>query len=104
MRLALAVALALSALQPAAPAAPKVTVRLAPGSVTGPVTGRLLVLVSTDPKAEPRFQIAFGPQTQQVFGLDVDAWAPGETRTLDASVFGYPKASLREIPAGEYRV
>jgi len=105
MRLALAVAaLALSALQPAAPAAPKVTVRLAPGSVTGPVTGRLLVLVSTDPKAEPRFQIAFGPQTQQVFGIDVDGWAPGETRTLDASVFGYPKASLREIPAGEYRV
>ena len=105
MRLALAVAaLALSALQPAAPAGPKVTVRLAPGSVTGPVTGRLLVLVSTDPKAEPRFQIAFGPQTQQVFGIDVDGWAPGETRTLDASVFGYPKASLREIPAGEYRV
>jgi len=105
MRLALAVAaLALSALQPAAPAAPKVTVRLAPGSVTGPVTGRLLVLVSTDAKAEPRFQIAFGPQTQQVFGLDVDGWAPGETRTVDASVFGYPKASLREIPSGEYHV
>jgi len=106
MRLALAAVpiLALSALPPAAPAAPKVTVRLAPGNVTGPVTGRLLVLVSTDPKAEPRFQIAFGPQTQQVFGIDVDGWAPGETRTLDASVFGYPKASLREIPAGEYRV
>jgi len=106
MRFALAAVpiLALSALQPAAPAAPKVTVRLAPGNVTGPVTGRLLVLVSTDPKAEPRFQIAFGPQTQQVFGIDVDGWAPGETRTVDASVFGYPKASLREIPAGEYRV
>ena len=44
------------------------------------------------------------PKTCCVCGLDVDGWAPGETRTVDASVFGYPKASLREIPSGEYHV
>ena len=64
MRLALAAvaALALSVSQSTAPETPRVTVRLAPGVVTGPVSGRLLFMVSTDPKAEPRMQIAFGPQ------------------------------------------
>ena len=93
------------ATQPAAPAAgPRVTVRLAPGVSTGPLDGRLLLLVSTDASAEPRFQIDDGPTTQQVFGIDVDGWRPGETQPFDAAVLGYPRASLREVPPGTYRV
>ena len=60
--------------------------------------GRLLVMLSTDPKTEPRFQIADGPETQLVFGIDVDGLAPGTPAIVDASAFGYPIRSLRDVP------
>jgi len=40
------------------------------------------------------------PETQIVFGLDVNDWKPGEARTVDAEnagVFGYPVRSLRDL-------
>ena len=36
-----------------------------------PLDGRLLLLLSTDSTAEPRFQISDGLRTQLVFGVDV---------------------------------
>src|SRR5262245_32818528 len=72
-----------------------------------PLAGRLLVLLSTDPAEEPRFQINDSLKSQIVFGLDVEDWKPGEARTLDATnagVFGYPVRSLRGLKPGEYRV
>lgn len=69
-----------------------------------PLDGRLLLLISTDTAGEPRFQISDAPGTQQVFGVDVDGWKPGETRTVDASAFGYPLPSLASLPRGAYRV
>src|SRR5687768_13223826 len=68
------------------------------------IDGRLLVLISADTAAEPRFQISDAPTTGQVFGIDVDGWKPGETRIIDASAFGYPIRSLAELPRGSYRV
>ena len=102
------VVLLLAALAPLASigpaAAPSITVRLAPGAASEPIDGRLLLLISTEKTGEPRFQIDAGPKTQQVFGIDVDGWRPGETKTIDAEVLGYPRASLRDVPPGEYRV
>ena len=69
-----------------------------------PLDGRLLVFVSTDTSSEPRFQISDAPGTQQVFGIDVDGWKPGETRVVDASAFGYPLRSIADLPRGTYRV
>jgi hypothetical protein len=69
-----------------------------------PLDGRMLLLLSTNDDAEPRFQISDGPSTQLVFGLDVDGLAPGAEAVFDASAFGYPLRSLAELPAGEYRV
>ena len=69
-----------------------------------PVDGRLLLLISDNDRAEPRFQISDGPQTQLVFGIDVDGMRPGDTTVFDASVFGYPLHSLSELPAGDYWV
>jgi hypothetical protein len=69
-----------------------------------PLDGRLLLLVSSDSGAEPRFQISDGHDTQLVFGVDVEGWRPGEPRTVDASAFGYPVPSLAELPRGTYRV
>ncbi len=69
-----------------------------------PLDGRLLLFISTDGAAEPRFQISAGPATQLVFGIDVDGWAPGKEAIIDASAFGYPLRSLAALPAGEYHV
>lgn len=69
-----------------------------------PQDGRLLLLVSTDSTAEPRFQLSDGPGTQLVFGTDVDQLAPGQSALVDHRAFGYPVRSLRDLPAGRYWV
>ncbi|MEK6782791.1 MAG: hypothetical protein AABY93_13910 [Bacteroidota bacterium] len=64
--------------------------------------GRLLLLVSANDKAEPRFQINDGLETQLVFGVDVDGMKPGQDILIDQSAFGFPLQSLRNVPSGEY--
>jgi hypothetical protein len=69
-----------------------------------PLDGRLLLLLSTDPSQEPRMQIDDSPRSQIVFGLTVDGWRPGEPTNVDASAWGYPIKSLKDVPPGEYTV
>ncbi len=69
-----------------------------------PLDGRILLLISTNERSEPRFQISDEPNTGMVFGIDVDGLAPGEDSVLDAGIFGYPLKSIAAIPAGEYQV
>ncbi|HEY6552536.1 MAG TPA: alpha/beta hydrolase-fold protein [Vicinamibacteria bacterium] len=70
-----------------------------------PLDGRVLLLLSTDPTAEPRFQISdTSLQTQQVFGIDVVGWRPGAEAVFQGDVLGYPVLRLAEIPAGTYQV
>lgn len=64
--------------------------------------GRLLVMLSTDSTAEPRFRVSDGPGTQLVFGIDVEGWEPGAPAVVTDTVFGYPLTSLAELPAGRY--
>ena len=66
--------------------------------------GRLLLLLSKNDKAEPRFQINDGLETQLVFGVDVDGMQPGQEIVIDESAFGFPIRSLKNIPAGDYFV
>lgn len=82
----------------------QVTVTLPRERATAPLDGRLLLLVATDSTREPRFQVSDGPESQLVFGMDVDAWAPGTARVVGAQADGYPLASLRELPPGRYWV
>lgn len=67
-----------------------------------PLQGRLLLMLANNNSAEPRFQIKDGPDTQLVFGLDVENWQPGQTRIIDDTAFGYPLQRLSEVPPGEY--
>ncbi len=64
--------------------------------------GRLLLMISADESQEPRFQISDGPDSQLLFGIDVDGLEPGSETTIDSHVFGYPLESLTQIPPGEY--
>jgi hypothetical protein len=82
----------------------RVAVTIAPGLATAPLDGRLLLMISTDPAGEPRLQINNSPRTQQIFGIDVEGWAPGNEAVFDAGVLGYPLESLRHVPGGTYRV
>jgi len=66
--------------------------------------GRILLLLSTNDSTEPRFQINDGPDTQMIFGIDINGLSPGEEAFFDAGVLGYPLKSLADIPAGEYFV
>ena len=70
----------------------------------GPFDGRLLLLLSTNDDAEPRFQISDGPSTQLVFGINAEGWGAGETRVVDQKAFGYPIQQLADVPAGTYYV
>jgi hypothetical protein len=72
--------------------------------VAAPLDGRLFVLLSTDPAAEPRFQINDSPNTQIIFGLDVEGWKPLSSATVDSSAFGWPVRSLTQLKPGEYYV
>ncbi|HKK76723.1 MAG TPA: hypothetical protein VJ953_16725 [Saprospiraceae bacterium] len=74
-----------------------------PEGETGPLDGRLLLMLSTDDSQEPRFQISDGPNTQLVFGLDVEDWSEGSIE-MGANAYGYPIESMADVPAGDYQV
>ena len=69
-----------------------------------PPDGRLLLILSNDPSEEPRMQVNDSAKTQQLFGIDVEHWSPAKPQVIDAGVLGYPRDSLRDVPAGKYRV
>lgn len=66
--------------------------------------GRLLLLVSSNNDSEPRFQINDGPNTQIVFGKDIENWEQGSKVIFDGSEFGYPIKNLNDLKPGKYRV
>lgn len=95
----------LSAIRPATAASPTVfSVSFPRTRSEKPFDGRILLILSTDPSAEPRMQINDTPKTQIIFGVDVEAMKPGQAKVVDASAAGYPIKSLGDVPAGEYNV
>ena len=83
---------------------PRFSIAIPPGRGEPSIDGRLLLLLSTDPAAEPRMQVNDSPRTQMVFGMDVEAMKPGQPVTLDASASGFPIRNLNDVPAGDYFV
>jgi hypothetical protein len=68
--------------------------------------GRIFVMLSVDDKQEPRFQIKDGPDTQLIFGMDVEDWATSKGKIVfgGEGVYGYPIEKPQDIPDGEYYV
>ncbi len=69
-----------------------------------PLDGRLLLMLSKNSASEPRFQISDDQGTQQLFGMDVDAWKPGTTIRVGLSAVGYPIETINKIKSGQYTV
>ena len=66
-----------------------------------PLDGRIILVISNNDRAEPRFENnVYRADTQLAFGIDVDGLKPGQEAIVDGKVFGYPLASIGEIPAG----
>ncbi|HWA56061.1 MAG TPA: hypothetical protein VG692_02350, partial [Gemmatimonadales bacterium] len=85
-------------------AGPRFDIRFPVSGSSTPVDGRLLLVLSNDTSAEPRFQIGDIGETQLIFGIDVEGWAAGKAKSIDTKVFGYPIDRLSGVPAGRYRV
>lgn len=82
----------------------RVAVQVPRSRATEPLDGRLLLIISKDSTAEPRFQMSDGPETQQLFGRDVDGLAPGTDAWVDGRADGYPLPTLDQLPRGRYWV
>ena len=89
----------------AKPAGPRFEISFAKELSGTALDGHVLLLISNNDRAEPRFQINLvTADSQQVFGTDVDALAPGAPAIIDSSTLGYPAENLNDLPAGDYWV
>ena len=104
--------LAISALVLAAPifagmaaASPRFSVSFPKEQSAAPLDGRLLLLVSTDPSAEPRMQINDTPAHPDDIRRRRRWFAAGASAAVvDERAFGYPVHSLADLKPGEYYV
>jgi hypothetical protein len=69
-----------------------------------PITGRAFVYIARTDRTEPRLQAGARRGSEQFLGVDVEQLTPGASATIDQSTLGFPFASLKELPAGEYFV
>jgi hypothetical protein len=70
-----------------------------------PLDGRVYVVISTTSEPEPRDQVLeVEVKSQQIFGVDVDALAPGQPAIISDDALGYPTANFHALPAGDYWV
>jgi hypothetical protein len=71
-----------------------------------PLDGRVILLLSRDFGQEPRLHV--GPdqplKSPFIFGMNVDALAPGQPMTVDDHAFGWPARTLSSLTAGDYYV
>ena len=84
--------LAFALLAGAAAAAPTFKISFPKERSATAIDGRLLLVLSTDPSAEPRMQINDTPGTQMIFGVDVVGLAPVKSRPsmIPLLVIRYP--------------
>jgi hypothetical protein len=80
----------------------KFTISYPEAADSGPITGRVYVMISETDQREPRLQI--GPGGVPFFGLDVEQLTPGEEAVIDADIFGHPVEHLGDLPPGDYYV
>ena len=83
---------------------PRFEITFAAAAHSAPITGRVYVAISrtNDPQRTPIAQT--GETGVPLFGANIENVAAGTPIVLDASTFGHPVQSLRDIPAGEYWV
>lgn len=80
-------------------------VTVAPGLLSRPTDGRVLVVLGREAAGEPRHSIGnTGTTTAPVLGADADGFGPGVTAVVTSSSEIFPIDSFGKLPAGEYTV
>lgn len=76
------------------------------GRISGPVDGRLILLISADLKREPRSHVSSDAplDSPYLFGVALDGARAGTAIVIDEKAFGWPTRRLSDLPAGEYQV
>ncbi|QIE58227.1 hypothetical protein G5B37_01185 [Rasiella rasia] len=82
----------------------EIVVQLSDSLTAESLDGRLLLMLSTNTEAEPRFQINDGLKTQLIFGKNVENLKPGDKVTFTENDFGFPIENLSDVPAGTYQM
>src|SRR5215469_10737143 len=82
----------------------KFEVSFGPNVSSTPLDGRMLLMLSTEDKEEPRNEISYTLSSKQVFGTDVEGLALEAPAIIDESAVGYPLEKMDAIPAGDYYV
>jgi hypothetical protein len=88
----------------AAASPPSFRISYSSGAAPGPLDGRLILIVAADEGEEPRFQVGWGKDTAQIYGVDVEDWRPGVVVEIDGDVPGHPLDHTSELDAGSYHV
>src|SRR5580658_3272076 len=78
------------------------TISYSPSAATGPLTGRMFLIIAHTDSIEPRLQV--GRYGTQFFGVDFTALHPNQTVKIDGATLGYPIANLINLPAGDYYI
>lgn len=94
-----AACLCLSAAPALAVVTPRFEISFTRAAHAGPITGRLVLILSKTNQNEPRLLIS--PRGPAIFGLDVDQLSPDKPITLGNDAVGFP-TSLADIAPGEY--
>jgi len=69
---------------------------------SGPITGRVYVIISKNKEREPRLQTGY--TGVPFWGKNIHSLKPDEPAVIDTEVFGYPLENIRDIPPGDYYV
>jgi hypothetical protein len=69
---------------------------------SGPIDGRVILILAPDNETEPRFQVSSDIDAVPIFGIDVEELAPGVPAVIGSEVFGFPVESTSQIPPGKY--
>ena len=72
-------------------------ISIAPSLGTGPLDGRMLLLIAADDRVEPRFQVSDSNRTAQVFGVDAEGLRPGQELFVDAATHGYVRVLVNAL-------
>ena len=102
---ALGAVTAIGAQRPSAPrAGPRFEISFAKAAHVAPITGRVYLAIARTSTAGSTPIQQTGETGVPLFGVNITSVAAGKAIVIDASTFGHPVQSLRDIPAGEYWV
>src|SRR5579859_5710881 len=85
---------------------PSFALTLPSGIVNSPQDGRVILLLSSDFKREPKDHVEANLplDAPYMLGANVEGWAPGATVSVGDDAFGWPAGKLSGLPTGDYSV